>query len=213
MKATPVRRETNLIQIEFPVETADENNNQGRNTLPSVPCYQGYPLYGALNPLQQLHFNGMVLQNNMLQAQLNQFSSTPSQAQPATLEVHHSLDKETISRFAGLHISLAPAMSRVVTEGSVAEAAPAICSGSDARFRSYENIRASMLRTVHPGIRSDKFKVSSSAERPERKARVERSGSRQQLMRLKDQSQLPRIARHAEQREVKKDSEARVDAE
>lgn len=213
MKATSVRRETNLIQIEFPVETADENNNQGRNTLQSVPYYQGYPLSGAPNPLQQLHFNGMVLQNNMLQALLNQLSSAHSQAQPAAFEVHHSLDNETISRFAGLHISPAPAMSRVVTEGSDAEAVPTICCGSDARFRSYENIRASMLRTVHPGIRSDTFKVSSSAERAERKARVERSGSRQQLMRLKDRSQLIRIARHAEQCEVKKDSEARVDAE
>lgn len=197
MKATPVRTETNLIQIEFPVEIADENNSQGGNTLQSVPCYQGYPLYGSLNPLQQLHFNGMILQNNMLQAQLNQFSSTHTRAQPTTLKVHHSLDNETISRFAGLHISQAPAMSRVVTERSDAEAAPAICIRSDACFRSYENIRASMLRTVHPGIRSDKLEVSSSAERVERKARVERSGSRQQLMRLKDQSQLTRIMRHA----------------
>ena len=105
MKATPLRSQTNLIQVKFPVETADENNNQGGNTLQSVPCYQGYPLYGALNRVQQLDLNGMVLQNNMLQAQLNQFSSTHSQAQPATLEVHHSLDNETISRFAGLHIS------------------------------------------------------------------------------------------------------------
>lgn len=131
----------------------------------------------------------MVLQNNMLQTQLNQFSSTRSQAQPPSLEVHHGLDNETISRFAGLRISPVPAMSRVVTEGSDADA-PAICSGSDTRFKSYENIRASMLRTVHPGIRSDKFKESSSAERAERKARVERSGSRQQLMRLKDRSQI-----------------------
>jgi hypothetical protein len=103
-------------------------------------------------------------------------------------------------------------MSRIVTEGSDAEAAPTICGGSDARFRSYENIRASMLRTVHPGIRSDKFKVSSGAEQAERRVRVERSGSRQQLMRLKDQSQLTRMDRLAEQREVKKDSDARVDA-
>lgn len=103
-------------------------------------------------------------------------------------------------------------MSRVVTEGSDADT-PAICSGLDSRFKSYENIRASMLRKVHPEIRSNRFKASSTAEQAERKARLERSGSRQQLMRLKDQPSSPRLGRFAEQRDVKKKNDAHVDAE
>ncbi|GLI77683.1 hypothetical protein PoHVEF18_005976 [Penicillium ochrochloron] len=194
-------------QIEFPVETPlpEDNSNQGGNYS------QPYPLYGALNPVQQLHFNGMVLQNNLLQAQLNQVYSARPQPQPTvqainTLDLHHSLDNATVSLLASSRSSPPPLINRVVVKGSDAETytggATAISSGEDARFKSYENIRASMLRTVHPEIRSEGFKAASAAERTQRRARMERSSSRQQVMRLKNQPLSPGlIERLAEQRD------------
>lgn len=151
-----------------------------------------------MNPLQQLHFNGMVLQNTMLQAQLNHLSTTQPPPQRTvqasntnTLDVHHNLDNATISLLAGLRVSSPPAMSRDVTQESDIKSytsdATALRRGEDVRFQSYENIRASMLRTVHPEIRSESFKASSNAERVQRKGRVERSSSQQQVMRLKNQ--------------------------
>lgn len=165
--------------------------------------------------MQQLHFNGMVLQNNLLQAQLNQVYSVQTQPQPTvqainTLNVHHSLDNATVSLLAGARSSPPPFIDRVVAEGSDADActgdATAVSSGEDAWFKSYENIRASMLRTVHPEIRSERFKTASAAERTQRKARTERSSSRQQVMRLKNRPLSPRlISRLAEQRGVEEE--------
>jgi hypothetical protein len=177
--------------------------------------------------VQQLHFNGMVLQNNLLQAQLNQvYSAQPQiQARPEppvqainTLDVHHSLDNATVSLLAGARSSPPPVINRVVTEGSDAEActggATPVSCGEDARFKSYENIRASMLRTVHPNIRSEGFKATSAAERSQRNARMERSGSRQQVMCLKNQPLSPRlISRLAEQRDVEEERDGDVDAQ
>lgn len=173
--------------------------------------------------MQQLHFNGMVLQNNLLQAQLNQVYSARPQPQPTvqainTLDVHHSLDNATVSLLAGARSSPPPLINRVVVKGSDAETytggATAISSGEDARFKSYENIRASMLRTVHPEIRSEGFKAASAAERTQRRARMERSSSRQQVMRLKNQPlSAGLIERLAEQRDFEEERDADVDAE
>lgn len=173
--------------------------------------------------MQQLHFNGMVLQNNLLQAQLNQVYSARPQPQPTvqainTLDVHHSLDNTTVSLLAGARSSPPPVLNRVVVEGNDDQActgiATAVSSGEDARFKSYENIRASMLRTVHPEIRREGFKAASAAERSQRKARMERSYSRQQVMRLKNQPLSPGlISRLAEQRDLEEERDAYVDAE
>jgi hypothetical protein len=165
----------------------------------------------------------MVLQNNLLQAQLNQVYSAQHQPQPTvqainTLDVHHSLDNATVSLLAGARSSPPPLINRVVVEGSDDQActssATAVSSGEDARFKSYENIRASMLRTVHPEIRAEGFKAVSVAERTQRRARMERSSSRQQVMRLKNQPLSPGlISRLAEQRGVEEERDGDVDAE
>lgn len=162
----------------------------------------------------------MVLQNNLLQAQLNQVYSTQHHPQPTvqainTLDVHHSLDNATVSLLAG---APPPVINRVVVGGSDDQActsgATAVSSGGDARFKSYENIRASMLRTVHPEIRAEGFKAASAAERTQRRARMERSSSRQQVMRLKNQPLSPGlIERLAEKRDVEEERDADVDAE
>ncbi|KAJ5438893.1 uncharacterized protein N7458_009891 [Penicillium daleae] len=188
------------------------------------PYNATYPLYSTLNPLQQLHFNGMVLQNTMLQAQLNHLSSAPAQAQSGrtvqasnTLNVQHNLDNATISLLGGMCVSPPPATSRVVTEGNEEACtgeATALSRGEDARFKSYENIRASMLRTVHPEIRSEKFKAASAAERMQRRVRFERSSSRQQVMRLKNEPlSSGLISWLAEQRSVEEERDVDVDAE
>ncbi|KAF3400024.1 hypothetical protein F1880_008274 [Penicillium rolfsii] len=206
------------MQIDFPVEIPlPEDSNQGGNYR------QPYPLYGALNPLQQLHFNGMVLQNNLLQAQLNQVYITQTPAQPTvqainTLDMHHNLDDMTVSWLRGARSSPPPVINRVIFEGSEAEACTggvtAVSSGEDARFESYENIRASMLRTVHPEIRMEGFRAPSAAERSQRKARTERSASRQQVMRLRNQPLSPElISRIAEQRGAEEERDGDVDGE
>lgn len=166
----------------------------------------------------------MVLQNTMLQAQLNQLSTTQTSAQRAvqasntnTLDVYHNLDDTTISLLAGLRVTSPSAMSRVAIEGSDTEACTsdvtAIGLGEDARFQSYENIRASMLRTAHPQLRSERFKASLHAGRTQRKRRVERTSSRQQVMRLENQPlSSGLISRLSELRSFEEEGDEDVDA-
>ncbi|CEJ59475.1 hypothetical protein PMG11_08100 [Penicillium brasilianum] len=214
-------------QIDYPVETPlPSNDNPNQGGYPQFGNYNpNYPLYSSLNPLQQLHFNGMVLQNTMLQAQLNQLSTTQTSAQRAvqasninTLDVYHNLDDTTISLPAGLRVFSPPAMSGVAIEGSDTEACTsdvtAIGLGEDARFQSYENVRASMLRTVHPELRSERFKASLHAGRTQRKRRVERTSSRQQVMRLENQPlSSALISRLSELRSFEEEGDEDVDAE
>ncbi|KAJ5166389.1 uncharacterized protein N7482_005170 [Penicillium canariense] len=208
--AMPGRKYTG--QIDYPTETPVE---PGGN-------YQTYPPYGNLDALQQMHYNGMVLQNNMLQSQLNQYHYAQTRVQPRmqadTLNVHHNLDNATISLLAGFRSSPAPAISRVFTEASDSQARMAgtttASSGGGSRIQSYENIRASMLRTVHPELHSDTIQSSSTVRRVQEKERTEKSGSRQQVMRMKNRPLSPGlIARFAEQGRLEDESDVYENAE
>ncbi|KAF7717647.1 Uncharacterized protein PECH_002976 [Penicillium ucsense] len=174
--AMPGRKYTR--QIEYPDETSPEPNqdhDQSDNHDHDHDHDHNHTCtHCTLNPLQQLHFNGMVLQNHMLQSHVNQlYAAQPqlltSTQMPRLFDLHHDPHNATISIMA----------SQAILPSSRHENSDALRSSytgashhdeRESRFQSYENIRASMLRAVHPEDRCSKLDPSLSAKGRAREA-------------------------------------------
>ncbi|KAJ5669289.1 hypothetical protein N7462_010359 [Penicillium macrosclerotiorum] len=194
------------VQMNIPEETPlPANNNLNLN----------YPQFSNGYNMQPAQYNWAILQNQSLQPQLHELHTNAQMQQsgpsrpthrpapvaianeeaPNTVNINLGLDTTTISYLSSLFRARNPpaTVTRVL---ATSHHDPTLVSSSNHNpvevtvpsvtgFESYENIRASMLRTVHPGF------VETDREPPSNKAAVAPGEEPQRVMNMANRPLSP----------------------